>query len=232
MASLSEAYTSEWVEQTELLPGEGAKHAPQPAWITALGVHEKQAQRGFCDASPFEMQGESPHPTAAPQPEPAAKADNQTLPEDEAYMRGFADGHAEAKRAGDATLAGERERLRDLRLAFRALDTAGRDALIEDLNATVLTLCQSVLGEYALDRDALKKRCDQAAKRLGAGPQGLTLYLNPATRAALDTQALVSWDTKDDPALDLGALRLTSADGAVRDGPEEWMRAISETLQT
>ncbi|MEM7701663.1 MAG: hypothetical protein AAF251_06965 [Pseudomonadota bacterium] len=232
MASSSEAHAPGWTAHSGLTPGAGEQPAPQPAWITALGANEQEAQRGFCDASPFEPLTQTLQPNAPPRPDSERNGNEHVPPDDEAYRRGFADGHAEAKRAGDLAFAGEQERLRELRLAFCELDTAGREALVEELQTTVLTLCKGVLGEYALDREALMARCEITAKRLGAGPRGLTLHLNPATRAALDAEALAGWELEDDLSLDPGALRLTSADGEVRDGPEDWMRALSEALRS
>jgi len=145
-------------------------------------------------------------------------------------MRGYAEGHAEAKRAGDTALADEAAHVRELRMAFRALDVAGMDALEQDLNATVLALCEGVLGEYAANAEVLTTRCRSAAKRLGAGPREVTLHLHPSTREQINAEAFPGWSFEDDPTLSPGALRLTGADGAVRDGPEDWMRALSEAL--
>lgn len=145
-------------------------------------------------------------------------------------MRGYAEGHAEAMRAGQDALAQEQARYRELRLAFRALDAAAMDALAQDLNATVLSLCEQVVGEYALDSEALARRCEAAAQRLGAGPNHLTLYLHPETRARLNADLLPGWTIEDDAALAPGALRLISQDGAMREGPDDWHRAFAEGL--
>ncbi|MEE4287955.1 MAG: hypothetical protein V2J14_01180, partial [Erythrobacter sp.] len=165
-----------------------------------------------------------------PPPEPGPSAAER------AHARGLAEGRAEAASAAEAELAAERARFASLRLAFRRLDAAATEALAQDLQATVLALCEGVLGEYGHDTEALLARCQRAAQRLGAGPAStggepaLTLHLHPDTRRRLDPAALPGWALADDPALDPGGLRLTGERGAVRDTPADWMRAITEAL--
>ena len=229
MASLSEARHSDWIAQAGLAAAPDdptAAHAATPSWIAALGLNEAETHGGFREASPFGQGAPSPKPQIEPEPAPA----ECVSAEDEAYMRGYAEGHAEAKRVGDAALAAETARFGELRMGFRALDLAGVDVLAQELNATVLALCEGVLGEYASDAQALTTRCRSAAKRLGAGPREVTLHLHPTTREQINPDAFPGWSFEDDPTLSPGALRLTGADGAVRDGPEDWMRALAEAL--
>jgi flagellar assembly protein FliH len=127
-------------------------------------------------------------------------------------------------------MAAEQSRLRDLRLNFRALDEAAMGALAQDISATVLALCNQVLGEYAADEKALEQRCHAAARRLGSGARDLTLTLNPETFEALETANFPGWTLETDAALFPGELRLSGPQGAVREGPEDWRRAIAEAL--
>jgi len=230
---------------------------PQEGWLAALTLEDAQADGGFRDISPFAPLQPSPQP--APSSEGAAsegraplnssaKAKRDMTLEDEAdlppqppvdippdpqelaYERGFAEGQALAKQAGEEALAIEQGRYRELRLAFRALDQAAMEALAQDLNATVLALCNQVLDDYALDNQALIARCHKAAKRLGAGPSELTLHLNPETRAQLSPDALGDWAVADDASLAPGSLKMTSGDSCAREGPDDWARAIAEAL--
>lgn len=195
-----------------------------------MGLGQVDRDTGFRDVSPFAFGEVDPAPKAAPEPEAKEDQSERVSPEEEAYMRGFAEGHAQAKRAGDDAVTQEQARYRELRMAFRALDAAAMEALASDLSATVQALCEQVVGEYALDGAALEKRCEAAARRLGAGPRDLTLTLHPENRAQLSADAFPGWRVEEDAAMAPGALRLTSADGAVREGPDDWRRAFAQAL--
>lgn len=235
MVNLSERNRSDWVAELGAVSQPGGSSSAlnaSPSWFAALGLGEPHASGGFREISPFAALAGDPEPetVSAPRPEPETPTAPRVSPEEEAYMRGYAEGHADATRKGDVALAEERARYRDLRLAFRALDAAALGALATDLNATVRALCDQVLGEYAIDGEALAARCHTAAKRLGAGPSDVTVHLHPATRKRIDADAFLGWTFEEDTTLAQGALRLTSADGSVREGPEDWMRAVSEAL--
>ena len=216
-------HAPDWIMAAGRLENPSGTRA-MPDWIAELGPGAAQSPGGFREASPFS--GASIEPAT----DKDTLATETVTAQEEAFMRGFAEGHAKAKSEADSSLIAEQARYRELRLSFRALDTAATDALAQDLNATVLALCEQVLGEYALDTKALAQRCAAAAKRLGAGPRDLTLHLNPDTRARIDADAFEGWSIQDDPTLAEGALRLSGADGSVREGPEDWMRTFSEAL--
>ncbi|MEM1196374.1 MAG: hypothetical protein AAGH57_09750 [Pseudomonadota bacterium] len=234
------ANSSDWIAQLGAA-AEGAQGgAPPPGWVAALTASPSHYPSGFQGGSPFCADAPDAHadpvvepPQTAPPTESAQAPsceEEEEDPQAEAYQRGFAEGHSEATRSGEATLLAEQERFRELRSAFRSLDAAAREVLAKDLQATVVALCEQVLGDYAMDTDALALRCEAAAKRLGAGPRDLTLQLHPETRARLSPDALADWTLADDASLAPGALRLASSDGAVRDGPQDWMRALTEAL--
>ena len=207
-------------------------NAAGSSWIDALQNKGAAPSSGFQDASPFAAPADPPRPVPPePGPPDPPEASLAASLEEDAYMRGFADGHAQAKSRGDEALANERARYSELRLAMRTLDAAALGALNEDLTATVLALCSGVLGDYAADQNALRARCCAAAKRLGAGPRDLTLHLRPGTLERFDQAEFPGWTFAEDETLTPGALRLTSADGCVRDGPEDWMRAFAEALR-
>ncbi len=214
------ANSSDWIAQVGNGSGVGGDTA-RSGWIAAVTLSDGQS-RGFRDISPFSLPG-------APMPA-AASGEMKQDAEAQAYRRGFSDGAAQSTQSAQAALTESREQYRRLRLSFQTLDTGARDALAGDLNATVLALCGQVLGDYALDRDALLARCHAAAARLGGGPGGLTLTLHPETRGLIDDTALAGWTLAEDATLAPGALRLTGPDGSVREGPEDWSRAIAEAL--
>ncbi|MDJ0979139.1 MAG: FliH/SctL family protein [Erythrobacter sp.] len=219
------ANSSEWIAEVGAVPQARLQSSSRSDWIAALAPDAPASPSGFLEGAPFATS------VQAVEIEPSTPDSDHGSAEDDAFLRGLAEGKAEATRACEDQLERERKRFRDLRLAFRALDAAALEALAQDLSETVLALCRQVIGEYAIDDAAVLSRCQRAAERLGAGPSDLTLYLNPETRAKLDESALPGWTLAEDPALAPGSLRLTSADGSVRDGPEDWARAIAEALR-
>lgn len=236
------ASSSDWIAQVGTAPqaahGGAAVSLAAPGWIAALASREPAARGGFCDVSPFYPEAGQADADTASSAADAEVCDESSMPEDTAaqdretaaFECGYARGQNDAQRENEAALRAERERFQELKSAFRALDTAAQDILAQDLQSTVLALCERVLGDYAADPDALVRRCTAAAERLGAGPKELTVHLNPETRARLAPEALADWKLADDPELAPGALRVSGPQGAARDGPQDWMRALSEAL--
>lgn len=198
--------------------------ASRPGWLALL-----DAPGDFREALPFAALAEAepaPPPALAPEPAPdpePAAGDALAL----AYAEGREAGRAEALAEAEHTAA----RQRALRLAFRNLDEAARDVLAADLADTVLALCESVLADHATDRAALLARCHAAAQRIGGAAGALRLHLHPEDIARLGPEALAEWAVIADSALDVGALLLEGPDGAVRDGPADWRRAIAAAVR-
>lgn len=194
-----------------------APHAA-PGWLALLGE-----EADFREALPF---GAATAPAAPPPPEPApAPAAEDTL------ALAYAEGEAAGRAAALAEAARDAARQRALRLAFRALDEAARDVLASDLADTVIALCDGVLGARATDRDALMARCHAAALRIGGAASALRLHLNPADIAAIGAEALGDWTVIADSAVEPGGVLLEGPEGAVRDGPADWRRAIAAAVR-
>ncbi|MEM8723975.1 MAG: FliH/SctL family protein [Pseudomonadota bacterium] len=206
------ANSSDWIEQV------GALERAQPDWIAALGGRE-----GFQPGSPFATAHRSPPVETSPLPAEPQQTD--------AIARAFAEGEAAGRAAAEADAKAEMERQRELRLTFRAFDQAALDSLASELSETVVALCEQVLEASALDRDGLIERCQWAARRIGSGASQATLHLHPEDIAMLGNDALADWEVRADPAMLRGSLLLESPDGAVRDGPAEWRRAIAEAVR-
>lgn len=207
------ANSSEWYDQV------GAAERSQPQWIAALSGRD-----GFQPGSPF-----ASAPTAAqaePVPEPPTERSEQ-----DAIARAFAEGEAAGRAAAEAEANTERDRQRDIRLTFRAFDQAALDSLASELSDTVIALCEQVLEASAIDREGLIERCQWAARRIGSAAGQSTLHLHPDDIAMLSKDALADWQVQADPALLRGSLLLEGSDGAVRDGPAEWRRAIAEAVR-
>lgn len=197
--------------------------APPPDWLALLGAAPE-----FREALPgINTPGQCPAPQAVAQPVSAPPAD----PAPDALAQAFAEGEAAGRAAALAEAEHHAARQRSLRLAFRTLDEAASAVLADDLAATVIALCEGVLGTHAADRPALLARCREAASRLGGAPATLRLHLHPDDIAHLGAQALEGWTVIADSALEPGGLLLEGADGAVRDGPSDWRRAIAAAVR-
>lgn len=202
--------------------------AAAPRWFEAL-----ERPRGFSAGAPFGGQSAAladpvPEP-AIPPPAPDAAA-HASL--EAAEARAFAAGEAAGRAAAEAEARETIAHARALRLNFRALDEAARGVLAAELAATVEALCAELLGEYARDPAALAARCEAAAARLGGGWQGAVLHLHPDDAASLPPGALAGWQIATDPALERGALVIEGPDGAVRDTPADWRRALAEAVRS
>jgi flagellar assembly protein FliH len=220
------ATSSEWLAALAAPPAlPPVEQAPR--WFEALGT-----PRGFRAGAPFggqaAAQGDPAPAPASPPPAPDAAA-HASL--EAAAARAFAEGEAAGRAAAEAEARQEIAHARALRLNFRALDAAALGVLAEELAATVEALCAAVLGEYARDPAALAARCEVAAARLGGGWTGAVLNLHPDDAASLPPGALTGWQIATDPALERGALVIEGADGAVRDTPADWRRALAEALR-
>ncbi len=194
-----------------------------PNWLASL-----EAPGAFREAALF---GESTNAPAPPEPEPAPEPVPAPDPLAEACARAFAEGEAAGRAAAEAEAADQAARQRALRLTFRALDEAALGVLADDLAATVLHLCDSVLGEAARDAEALRARCIAAARRIGGAAETLVLHLHPDDIALLGEDALAAMRCVPDPALEPGSLVIEGPEGSVSDGPAEWRRAIAAALR-
>ncbi|MEM7665630.1 MAG: FliH/SctL family protein [Pseudomonadota bacterium] len=207
------ASSSDWIEQA------GKASNATPDWLAAMS-----GRGGFIEGAPF-----AASPTLAPVSQanevPPFGPDEDAV--SNAFEQGEAKGRAEAEAEAQAALAQQRA----LRLAFREFDQAALDSLAAELAETVVSLCGQVLGECAIDRDALLERCAVAATRIGSGAGQCALHLHPDDIALIGEESLGGWQVTADAALERGALLLEGPDGAVRDGPAEWRRAIEAAIR-
>jgi len=209
------ANSSEWLGALGVLAESDSR---APGWLALLGE-----AADFRETLPFGAPAPLPEPPPAPGSAPAPAAEG-------ALALAYADGAAAGRAAAEAEAVREAARQRSLRLAFRALDEAARDVLAGDLADTVIALCDGVLGARASDRDALMTRCHAAARRIGGAASALRLHLHPSDIEAIDPEALADWSVIADSAIEAGGLMLEGPDGAVRDGPADWRRAIAAAV--
>lgn len=210
------ANSSDWLGALAEAP------ASQPGWLALLGE-----PADFREALPFH----SNDPAPVPESEAAHAAGPDAEPAPDALALAYAEGEAAGRAAALAEAERDAARQRALRLAFRQLDEAAAEVLASDLAETVIALCDKVLADHAVDRAALLARCQAAAARIGGAAGALRLHLHPEDIAGLDPEALGEWSVIADSALERGALLLEGPDGAVRDGPADWRRAIADAVR-
>jgi len=194
-----------------------------PGWLALLDG----GPGAFRAALPFGLPApEATEPLPEPAPIPLAPD-----PVEATLAKAHADGMAAGRAAAEADAAALAARQRALRLSFRALDEAASQVLADDLAATVMALCEGVLGDAAIDREGLLARCHAAARRIGGAADSLTLHLHPDDMALLGPDALTGWQVMPDAALERGTVLIESANGSVSDGPAEWRRAIAAAVR-
>lgn len=217
------ANSSDWVGAFAAAPDPAIAEEDAPGWLALLGEGETA---GFREAPLF---GAPEEP--APPPAPAAADADDPDRHAEALARAHADGIAAGRAAAEAEGEARSARQRALRLTFRTLDEVALGVLADDLAATVLHLCDGVLGEAARDPSALRERCIAAARRIGGAADTLVLHLHPDDIALLGEEALAAMRIVPDAALEPGSVVIEGAEGTVSDGPAEWRRAIAAALR-
>jgi len=213
------ANSSDWVGAFVAAPDPDTAEEAAPGWLALLGAGEGA---GFREAALFAAPEEP-----APPPAPAEPDADGPDPHARAYADGLAAGRAAAEAEGEARGA----RQRALRLNFRALDEAAMEVLADDLAATVLHLCDGVIGEAARDPAGLRERCILAARRIGGAAESLVLHLHPDDIDLLGEEALAAMRLAPDPALEPGSVVIEGGEGTISDGPAEWRRAIAAALR-
>ena len=225
------ANSSEWLGALAA-PWPSPETVPaEPGWLALLGEVEEGSEN-FRAALPFGAPGADPalalerEPAPEPEPEPETP-DSHAEALARAYAEGCAAGRAAAEAEGEAL--GRQQRA--LRLSFHALDEVALGVLADDLAATVLALCDGVLGEAAREPEGLRQRCEAAGRRIGGAAGALVLHLHPDDIAMIGEGALTDWRVEADAGLERGSLRITGPDGTITDGPAEWRRAIAAAVR-
>ncbi len=182
-----------------------------PAWLSALS-----ARSGFSPDLNF----------AAPLPPLSDEAHEA----EEAIARAFAAGMAEGHKAALQEFADSAEVQASLGAALTRLDEEMQQHLALRLAETVAALCEATMAPLTLDPHALQRRCVRAAGMVGDGIIDASLRLHPDDIALLDPGFASTWHLVADPVLERGTVVFDMAEGAVVDGPGEWLAALREAL--
>lgn len=182
-----------------------------PAWLSALS-----ARGGFAPDLPFVT------PSVAP-----VEGEREA---NEALACAHAAGLAEGRLLAEAEFAIAAEARAALGASLTRLDEAMQQQLALRLAETVAALCEAALAPLAIDPEALQRRCINAAGMVGDGIIDASLRLHPDDIALLDPGFASTWHLVPDVALERGSVVLDMAEGAVVDGPGEWLGALREAL--
>ncbi len=164
---------------------------------------------------------------AAPPPEPEPEPVD---PLEEAFALGYAQGAQDAGDAAAAARAAEDAGRSHIELALGQMDAAQLRELEQRLRQTVLALCETVIGDVALDPAALTARIGIAAAMLARAADERVIRLHPEDLALVGAFLPEDWHFEPDSALERGALRVEGAAGGVEDGPALWRAALEDAL--
>ena len=157
---------------------------------------------------------------------------NQTLHDREELEAAYAEGLAAGRAAAEAEMAAREEARQGLALAFARLDEELGEQLADRLAEVVAALCQATMAPYAIDPDALQRRCIAAAGMVGEGIIDASLRLHPDDIALLDRGFASTWHILPDPGLERGSVVFDMPEGSIEDGPAHWRAALAEALGT
>ena len=216
------ASSSEWLGA--LADGQVTTSRNEPQWLELVSGSSE-----FCELLPGRTEAlTSGADESAGGAEQEKEEERQSV---NALEEAFAKGHEAGYAAASAELECEAVLRRGLRLAFRSLDEAALDVLAQELADTVMKLCDEVLADRAGDDASLLSRCREAATRMGSAPDRLRLLLHPDDIARIGPEPLREWTVVAESAVEPGGLLLEGPDGAVRDGPADWRRAIAAAVR-
>lgn len=190
----------------------GPARADASQWLNALG-----ARGGFAPTDRFDRRT-------------SGIANSRETEAQTALAEAYAQGEAAGRAAARDDLAREDHARQGLKLSVQRLDGQLREQFEERVAETVVALCESVLAPMAIDREALQRRCVDAACMVGEGITDATLRLHPDDEALLDRDFAATWHILLDPDLERGTVMFDMAEGAVRDGPGEWRMALREAM--
>jgi len=134
--------------------------------------------------------------------------------EEEAYLRGLADG----RRTVEAEVAAERNAIAQLAENLQELKPEPTLPLAMLLAETVDRLVRQVIGEVEIDGLKLLARAKAAAALIGEATQPARLRAHPDDAAML-AEAKLEVEIESDAALPRGTVLLETAEGWIEDGP-------------
>ena len=156
-----------------------------------------------------------------------APSARQADPLAEAWDEGFRTAAAQVR----ADMARDEAASAQIEEAYARLADSEAEALAEKLRETVIALCGAVLDGAGIDPDTLSRRIANALALLRRSTDERVLRLHPDDLALVADRLPHGLETRADPALERGALRIETAAGGVEDGPAQWREAIAAAVR-
>ncbi len=130
-----------------------------------------------------------------------------------------------------ADMARDAGAIAQVELAYARLADKDAEALAEKLRETVIALCSTVLDGASIDPDTLSRRIASALALLRRSTDGKVLRLHPDDLALIGNRLPTGLESRADPTLARGALRIETVAGGVEDGPAQWREAIEAAVR-
>lgn len=141
----------------------------------------------------------------------------------------YADGFAAGRQAAENEFRTERRDLQGLIAASACFQPEPSDDLAKLIATAVEQIVRTIVGEVAIDAEALMVRIARAAKAIGDTDSNRTLFLHPEDARLLDHSRL-SLSVASDINLERGSLRIEHSSGSIEDGIATLLVALREQL--
>lgn len=150
----------------------------------------------------------------------------------QAWKSGFEDGVATEKRIAREMQGEEAEALAQLAEQIRRIGAADIQMIESRMREAVVALCRQVIDDCMVAPERLAARIETAVRMLATAHNEKTIEVNPADAERLHGLLPAEWALAPNPELAHGAIRVTTRDGGIEDGPEHWKLAIEEAIRT
>jgi flagellar assembly protein FliH len=150
----------------------------------------------------------------------------------QAWKAGFDDGVATEKRLA---LEMRGEDIHATAALGDQIRQIGADAVLmleSRMREAVVVLCRQVIDECEVPTERLAARIETAVRMLATAHNAKTIEVSPQDHPLLIGLLPAEWTLAANPALVRGAMRVTTVDGGIEDGPEHWKLALEEAIRT
>lgn len=178
----------------------------------------------------------APDPEAEAPPPPAwdgLSADPHGFADPIARARaeGFEEGLAHAQMLGEAARENDADLLARIAAQLASPARIDREALAEQLRQTVLLLVRQMMGELAVPAERLAARISAASGMIAEAAEQQILRLHPGDLPLVQPHLPATLPAVADAAIAPGHFTLESAATLVEDGPDHWLRQLSEAIE-
>jgi flagellar assembly protein FliH len=159
-------------------------------------------------------------------------AQNAEDPLRQAWEAGFESGVTMERRLSREASGQDRELLGQLRDEVKQVNADGVKMLESRLREAVLALCRQAIDDYSVSPERLTARIQAAVKMLTTAHNEKTIEVSPGDLDVLRAALPAEWKLVANAELVRGAIRVTTPEGGVEDGPDQWKLALEEAIRT